>query len=49
MLSVIDHVLRNHSVGSTRSVAAAGPRFATVISIRMSSGAAFAYSTNTSK
>src|SRR5262249_33469547 len=45
----LDHVLRNHSVGSTCSVAACGPRFATVISTRMSSGEPFAYSTNTSK
>ena len=44
-----DQVLRNHSVGSTCSVAASGPRLCTVIRIRMSSGDALAYSTNTSK
>ena len=44
-----DQVLRNQSVGSTCSVAASGPRLWTVIWIRMSSGDAFAYSTNTSK
>ena len=44
-----DHVLRNHSVGSTCSGAASGPRLHTLIRTRMSSGDAFAYSTNTSK
>ena len=44
-----DHVLRNHTVGSTWSVAGSGPRFSTVIRTRMSSGEALAYSTNTSK
>ena len=44
-----DQVLRNQRVGSTWSVAASGPRLATVISTRRSSGDAFAYSTNTSK
>ena len=43
------HVFRNHSVGSTRSRAASGPRLCTVMLMRMSSGLAFAYSTNTSK
>src|SRR5271156_3641028 len=42
-------VLRNHRVGSTCKVAASGPRFATLIWIKMSVGEAFAYSTNTSK
>ena len=46
---VPDQVLRNHSVGRTWSVAAVGPRFVTPMRIRMSSGAAFAYSTTTSK
>jgi hypothetical protein len=44
-----DHVFRNHSVGSTCSGAGSGPRLCTVTSIAMSSGAAFAYSTTTSK
>ena len=44
-----DHSLRNHSVGRTCSSAASGPRLWTVIWIRMSSGDALAYSTNTSK
>ena len=42
-------VLRNHSCGSTRSGAASGPRFSIVMRTARSSGAAFAYSTNTSK
>ncbi len=44
-----DQVLRAQSCGSTCSRAASGPRFSTVIRIRMSSGAALAYSTVTSK
>ena len=44
-----DQLLRNQSVGSTCSAAASGPRLAAVIWIRMSSGAALAYSTKTSK
>ena len=44
-----DQVLRNHSVGRTRSRAASGPRLCTVMRTRMSSGPSFAYSTNTSK
>ena len=44
-----DQVLRNHSVGSTCSGAASGPRLATVMRTSTSSGAAFAYSTKTSK
>ena len=44
-----DQVLRNQTVGSRRMLAASGPRFATVILIRMSSVSALAYSTNTSK
>ena len=44
-----NHVLRNQIVGSTRRLAASGPRFVTVILIRMSSTSALAYSTNTSK
>ena len=44
-----DHVLRNQTVGSRRSVAASGPRLCTVIRVRMSSGPALAYSTTTSK
>src|SRR6478609_8881833 len=43
------HVFLNHRVGSTCSSAFSGPRFQTVILIRMSSGAPFAYSTKTSK
>jgi hypothetical protein len=42
-------VLRNHRVGSTARLAVFGPRLATLIRIRMSVGAAFAYSTKTSK
>src|SRR5690348_15800791 len=44
-----DQVLRNHSVGSTCTVAASGPRLWTVTSRQRSSWAAFAYSTTTSK
>ena len=44
-----DQSFLNHSVGSRCSVAASGPRLAALTRIRMSSGAAFAYSTNTSK
>jgi len=40
---------RNQSVGSRCSSAASGPRLAAVIRTRMSSGAALAYSTKTSK
>src|SRR5688572_32518064 len=39
-----DHTLRNQMVGRTCSVAGSGPRLQTVISTRMSSGAALAYS-----
>src|SRR6266446_4454659 len=44
-----DHSLRNHIVGNRVSDASSGPRFATVISIRMSSDVDFAYSMRTSK
>ena len=44
-----DHVLRNHSVGSTCSAASRGERLCTVMRHRMSSGPALAYSTSTSK
>src|SRR3982074_1800222 len=44
-----DQVLRNQSVGSTCRVAAWGPRLATLIWMRVSSGDSLAYSTNTSK
>ena len=37
-----DHVLRNHSVGSTSSVAASGPALRTEMRMQMSSGAALA-------
>ncbi len=42
-------VFRNQSVGSTWSVAGSGPRLAAVMRTSTSSGAAFAYSTKTSK
>jgi hypothetical protein len=41
--------LRNHRLGNSSSAAASGPRLATATRIRMSCGAAFAYSTNPSK
>src|SRR5262249_27165426 len=41
--------LRNHKVGNTWISASASPRLAMLISINMSVGEAFAYSTNTSK
>ena len=44
-----DQVLRNQSVGSRCSVAVSGPRLAIVRRIRMSFGAALAYSAKTSK
>ena len=44
-----DQVLRNHSVGKTRSRAASGPRLCTVMRMSTSSGPSLAYSTNTSK
>src|SRR5213596_938227 len=44
-----DHWLRNQAIGSKCSVAASGPRLATVIRIRMSLGDAFAYSAKISK
>ena len=44
-----DHSLRNHSVGRRCNSARSGPRFSTVIWIRMSSGDFLAYSTKTSK
>ena len=44
-----DHVLRNHSVGSTCTLASRDDRLCTVMRHMMSSGAAFAYSTSTSK
>ena len=48
-VAVHDHVLRNHSVGSTWSGASPAPRLWTVMRQRMSSGASLAYSTSTSK
>jgi hypothetical protein len=44
-----DQVFRNQSVRRTCNGAGAGPRLCAVIRTRMSSGAAFAYSTKTSK
>ena len=44
-----DQVLRNHSVGSSRSRAVSGPRLWAVIRTSTSSGPSLAYSTNTSK
>ena len=44
-----DHVFRNHSVGSRCSAARSGPRLYAVMRTSKSSGAAFAYSTKTSK
>ena len=43
------HVFRNQTVGSRWIGAGPGPRLVAVTRIRMSSGAAFAYSTVTSK
>src|SRR5262245_42648315 len=43
------HVLRNHSVGRRCTIAASGPRFHTLIRIKISSGVAFAYSMKISK
>ena len=42
-------VFRNHNVGKTWSRAVSGPRFVTVIRMRMSSGVFFAYSAQTSQ
>ena len=44
-----DQVLRNQMVGNRSIAAGSGPRFDTLILIRMSSGEALAYSTTTSK
>ena len=43
-----DQVLRDQSCGSSQSVAGSGPRLTARSRIRMSSGPALAYSTNTS-